>query len=70
MTQCNNCLNAVPALSVGSKRANEWLWPQDFECIMEISDFPMGTDCEWVMELNAGEAISLQTWPGGIRRDK
>jgi len=70
MTQCNKCLNTVPALTAGGKRENYWLWPQDFECIMEMGDFPMVTDCKWAMELNAGEAISLQTWPGGIRRDK
>jgi hypothetical protein len=60
MTDCIKCLNRVPALSACGKKIKEWLWPQDYECLMEINDFPEATECEWSMELNAGEATFLQ----------
>ena len=70
MSQCNGCLNALPALSACSKKPADWLWPQDYECIMKMDAFPAAIDCEWSMELIPGGAIFLQGEPGGIRREK
>jgi hypothetical protein len=70
MSQCRKCLNCVPDLSVCGKKMKDWLWPQDYGCLMKMNDFPEATECKWSMEFNAGEATFLQEEPGGIRREK
>lgn len=70
MSQCNNCLNAVPALSACSKKPEDWLWPNEYECIMSMAEFPAAIDCEWSMEMISFGEIFLQDEPGGTRREK
>jgi len=70
MSECDRCLNCVPALSACGKIQADWIWPNDHECIMHETAFPEAFGCEWSMELEAGEVISARERPGGIGREK
>jgi len=34
--QCDHCLQCVPGLCVGKRPADQWVFPEDFECLMEL----------------------------------
>lgn len=57
MTECKHCINSLPTLEACRKRSVDCQWPTDFECLMKMPDFSETYNCEWHVELNAGEAI-------------
>lgn len=59
MSECKGCMNSLPTLQACRKRSADCHWPKDFECLMKMPDFPDAQDCEWQMNLNAGEATQL-----------
>jgi len=60
--QCDKCLNCVPALSVGRRRAHQWVFPEDFECLMELEIETHHLDaCPFFMTIQE---------PGHRRREK
>lgn len=54
MAECECCINALPTLMGCRKRRVDMQWPADYECLMEMNDFPEAHDCEWHIETPAG----------------